>query len=93
MCRTLLMQTTNALKLRQSLGSILKKLAKNGEPIMVEKDHKPAAVLISIEDYQTRFVDRVADEKREQIVAAIRKNAVKIPKGQSTLNELRNLRS
>ena len=57
------MKKTNALKLRQSLGMILKDLQKTGQPLLVEKDRKPAAVLITVEDYFKRFVDREADER------------------------------
>jgi prevent-host-death family protein len=82
------MKTTNALKLRQSLGKILKQLAKDGEPIIVEKDRKPAAVLIAIEDFQRRFADREADAAREAIVARIKGYQFKLPSGKSSLDLL-----
>ncbi len=62
----------NALQLRQSLGAILKKLQTGKQPILIERNSKPAAVLITLEDYQKRFVDREADEKRKQLVRRIK---------------------
>ena len=66
------MDNVNALTLRQSLGKVLKSLQKSGKPILIEKDRKPAAVLISLRDYQTRFVDQEADAARKDIVRALR---------------------
>ena len=51
------MYKTNALKMRQNLGSVLRKLSKTGRPVLVEQNRKPVAVLISLEDYQKRFTD------------------------------------
>jgi prevent-host-death family protein len=66
------MEKVNALSLRQSLGKVLRQLQKGGQPVLVEKDRKPAAVLISLADYQKRFVDRIADEQRLEIVRRIK---------------------
>ena len=86
------METVNALQLRQSLGRVLKRLAKTGRPILLEKDRKPAAVIISLEDYRTRFVDIEADRQRHEIVARIKSAALRTPKGRSTLDLLREVR-
>lgn len=83
MCHNLFevfMIKTNALQLRQSLGAVLKKLQSSKQPILVERNSKPAAVLITIEDYQKRFVDREADEKRRQLVHRIRQLRTNLPK-------------
>ncbi len=66
------MDKTNALKLRQSLGKVLNQLKKNKGPILVEQNSKPAAVLISIEEYKKRFVDYDADEKRKELVSKLK---------------------
>lgn len=79
------MKRTNALKLRQSLGKLLKELARDGEPILVERDRKPAAVLIAIEDFQRRFADKEADALREEIVSRIANYQLRLPKGKSSL--------
>lgn len=87
------METVNALQLRQSLGRILKRLEKTGGPILLEKDRKPAAVIISLEDYRKRFVDVEADRLRTEIVERIRNAGLKTPPGVSTLDLLREVRS
>ncbi len=86
------METVNALQLRQSLGRVLERLAKTGRPILLEKDRKPAAVIISLEDYRTRFVDIEADRRRTEIVERIKRAALRLPKGMSTLELLREVR-
>lgn len=86
------MKKTNALKLRQSLGSVLTLLQKTGEPILVEKGSKPAAVLITLEDYKKRFVDFDADQLRKEIVEKILSTHAKLPEGSSTLDLVRSLR-
>ena len=87
------MKKVNALELRQSVGKVLKALEKGGEPVMVERQRKPAAVLISIEDYEKRFADRDADEKRREIVERIRALKFSAPKGKTSLDLLREQRS
>lgn len=65
------MQKINALELRQSLSKVMHKLQRGGKPILVEKGRKPAAVLISLEDFKKRFVEKQADEIRHQVQAKI----------------------
>ncbi len=83
---------TNALQLRQSLGAVLKKLQTSRQPILVEKNSKPAAVLITLEDYQKRFVDREADEKRKELVSRIKKMRQRLPEGESSIDLIRESR-
>lgn len=87
------MQKTNALQLRQSLGKVINRLLKTGEPILLEKDRKPVAVIISLEEYQKRFVDYEADKKREEMVERIRKAQIPLPEGTTSLDLIRNIRS
>jgi len=87
------MDHVNALTLRQSLGRVLKTLQKNGKPILVEKDRKPAAVLISLEDYKKRFVDYEADEQRKAIIERIASADLCFEHGQSGVTILRSLRN
>lgn len=82
----------NALQLRQSLGSILKKLKAGGQPILIERNSKPAAVLITLEDYQKRFVDREADEKRKRLVARIKELRSELPENTKSIDLIRDLR-
>ena len=71
------MKKASALSLRQSLGKILAQLARSGEPVLIEQRQRPAAVLISLEDYQKRFVDREADEQRRRIVERIKRASLR----------------
>jgi prevent-host-death family protein len=86
------MEKVNALELRQSLGRVLKRLEKTGRPILLEKDRKPAAVIISLEDFRTRFVDVEADRRRIEIVDKIKSATLKAPKGRSAVDVLREVR-
>ena len=62
------MKKVNALSVRQSLGKVLRELERTGEPILVEKGRRPAAVLITLRDFNERFVDRAAAEERRRVV-------------------------
>ncbi len=87
------MKPVNAVTLRQSLGRVLRQLERGGEPIVVQRGRRPAAVLISLRDYQERFVDREPDARRRAIVAALKETRFEKPAGQTTLDVLRELRS
>jgi prevent-host-death family protein len=86
------METVNALELRQSLGRVLQRLKKTGQPILLEKDRKPAAVIISLEDYRKRFVDVEADRLRNEVVERIKLAELRAPKGVSSLDLVREVR-
>ena len=86
------MRKTNALDLRQNMGKIVSDLLKTGQPVLIEKSRKPVAVLISLADYQARFVDKEADEKRKELVSEIRKAQLTLPEGSSSLALVRKLR-
>ena len=92
MCHIGVMEKVNALQLRQSLGRVLQRLKKTGQPILLEKDRKPAAVIISLEDFRTRFVDVEADSLRREMVERIRDARLKTPQSKTTLDLLRELR-
>ena len=93
MCQNVEMKKANALQLRQNMGRIVKELLKTGEPILIEKARTPVAVLITLEDYQKRFVDREADSKRKEVVEKIRSAAIKVPSGKKSIDLIRELRS
>ncbi|OGQ81838.1 MAG: hypothetical protein A2289_03395 [Deltaproteobacteria bacterium RIFOXYA12_FULL_58_15] len=88
------MKKVNALRLRQSLGSLLRELEEGGEPISVERHNRPVAVLISPRDFKERFADHDAFEERRQLVAEIhefRKRQVEDePSTVAVLRELRD---
>ncbi len=86
------MQKTNALQLRQNMGAVVARLIATGEPILLEKDRTPVAVLISLEDYKKRFVDVDADISRRQLVTEIKDARIKLPKDTSSLDLVRSIR-
>ena len=86
------MKTTNAIEVRRSLGKVLSLLAKGGEPVLVERNGKPAAVLISIEDYRERFADGQAAEERLQLVEEILASRVPARGKQTSVGAVRALR-
>lgn len=76
----MVMKKTNALQMRRSLGKVLSGLERGGEPVLVERNRQPVAVLIAFDDYQERFVDKVAAERREELardILATRRRAKK----------------
>lgn len=87
------MKHVNALELRQNLGRVLRGLEKGGEPVVIDRQRQPAAVLISLVDYQKRFVDKDADEQRRAVVERIRALEFSPPRGKTTLDLLRKVRS
>ena len=57
------MRTVTPLDLRRSLGSILD-AASSGERFLIERDHRPVAVLVSVEDGRRLDDDREARRRR-----------------------------
>lgn len=62
------MRTISPLDLRRSLGSILD-AASAGERFLIERDHRPLAVLVSVED--ANRLDESAEEIRKRRLAAL----------------------
>ncbi len=62
------MRVITPLDLRRSLGAILD-AASAGERIVIERDHRPLAMLVSVED--GRRLDPDADELRRRRLAAL----------------------
>jgi len=62
------MKTVTPMDLRRSLGRILDE-ASAGERFLIERDHKPMAVLVSVEEAQRLEPD--AAEQRRQRKAAL----------------------
>ena len=79
-----------ALELRNRLGSILDRLDKEQEPVIVEKDRKPRAVLLPLSLYRERFLDFQEKALRDELVREIRESAP--PSVRDTVAEIRRLR-
>ena len=64
-------KSVNILQLRQSLGKVVSLLEKSGEPVLVERRHQPVAVLISLQDFRERFVEKAAAQERDRVLEEI----------------------
>jgi antitoxin (DNA-binding transcriptional repressor) of toxin-antitoxin stability system len=62
------MRTISPLDLRRSLGAILD-AASAGERFLIERDHRPVAVLVSVEDGHR--LDGDPSERRRRALAAL----------------------
>lgn len=86
------MKKVNALELRQSLGRIVTALERTGEPILLEKGRRPVAVLISLRDFQERFVEKAGADARDRILADIDQLAVESVDRTPAVEILREIR-
>lgn len=86
------MEIVNALKLRNNLGAILDRLTNTGEPILVSKDRKIRAVLITPEQYETRFLDWQAKEEKEKFMSAVSAMKRKRIGSENSISILRQIR-
>lgn len=86
------MKTVNALTMRNNLGSVLQELEETREPILVAKGRRVRAVLITPEDFQRRFIDRQAEERKQEWMRRL--DELRAPRlgGATTLDVLRELR-
>jgi PHD/YefM family antitoxin component YafN of YafNO toxin-antitoxin module len=86
------MRQVNALKIRNHLGEVLDLLQNEGEPIVISKGRKIAAVLITPEQYQRRFLDHQTEEQKRKMMkslAAMRANRIGSRNSLAILRELR----
>jgi len=86
------MKPINALTLRQTLGKILDQVDRTG-PVVIEKGRRPRAVLISIKDWQERFVDlEAADERKSLMREMLSMRSSARTSTQGVVEEVRTLR-
>jgi len=86
------MEEVNALKIRNNLGAVLDRLNDRGEPIFISKGRKIRAVLVTPEQFEKRFLDWQAEEKKKRFLENFN-NLRKGKKGKlSSLTVLRQLR-
>ncbi|HRR42257.1 MAG TPA: type II toxin-antitoxin system Phd/YefM family antitoxin [Syntrophales bacterium] len=86
------MKEVNALKLRNNLGEILEQLTKTGEPVLISKGKKAKAVLITVEQFEKRFLDYQAEEKKKELLDTIQGLKERRTGSKSGLEVLRELR-
>jgi PHD/YefM family antitoxin component YafN of YafNO toxin-antitoxin module len=86
------MEEVNALTIRNKLGEILDRLEKKGEPILISKGRKIRAVLVTPAQFERRFLDCQAEEKKSLLLKAIKEMREKRTGKVSSLMALRTLR-
>jgi hypothetical protein len=86
------MEEVNALALRNRLGEILDRLEKNEEPILISKGRKIKAVLVTPAQFERRFLDWQAEEKKKKLLAMILHLRKKRRGAESSLSVLRTIR-
>ena len=65
------MREINAAQLRQSLGRVAGELEATGEPILLKVGRRPVGVIISMRDFEERFVLHDAAARRKALVDEI----------------------
>jgi len=60
------MKTVNALTVRNNLGKVLQDLEDTKEPILISKGRRIRAAIITIEDFQRRFIDKQAEDEKQR---------------------------
>jgi PHD/YefM family antitoxin component YafN of YafNO toxin-antitoxin module len=86
------MRQVNALKIRNHLGEVLDMLDADGEPILISKGRKIAAVLITPEQYQRRFLDYQTEEKKRKMRERLAEMKAHRLGNRNSLSVLRELR-
>ncbi|MCX7037970.1 MAG: type II toxin-antitoxin system Phd/YefM family antitoxin [Spirochaetes bacterium] len=86
------MKTVNALTIRNKLGSVLQELEEGKEPILITKGRKVRAVLITPGDFQTRFLDKQAEEEKQRWIRKLAELRAPRVGSLSSLDALRDLR-
>jgi PHD/YefM family antitoxin component YafN of YafNO toxin-antitoxin module len=86
------MEEVNALKIRNNLGEILDRLNATGEPILVWKGRKLRAVLVTPQDFETRFLDYKVMEDKKRLLDTMRALKKKKKEPTESIELLRQLR-
>ena len=86
------MKTINALFLRHKLGEILQEMENTKEPVLISKGKEIKAALVPIEDFQKRFLDKLAEEERRKMKEKIRSLIAPRIGPMDSLNTLEDLR-
>ena len=86
------MNTVNALKIRNRFGEVLDLLDREKKPILITKSKKIRAVLICYEDFQTRFLDKQAEEKKENFLKQVESHTAPSLVPEDSVDVLRKLR-
>jgi prevent-host-death family protein len=61
-------KTFSATEVKNRFGRVLRDLSITGGPIIVEKDNKPVAVILSIEEYERMVFSKPLSLEQQQVV-------------------------
>ncbi|MGO8987784.1 MAG: type II toxin-antitoxin system Phd/YefM family antitoxin [bacterium] len=61
------MKTVTALDLRKKLGSVLNDVSRKGEQVVISRANKPLAVLISLDEYEEKVLNKNRERKLENV--------------------------
>ena len=86
------MNAVSALDVRNNLGRILDDLDRTGNPVVINKGRTARAVLISLDDFERRFIEYQAQERRRELIERVRKMRTPASDGVDTVEVLRRLR-
>lgn len=86
------MKEVTVLTLRKRLGEILEQLEKTGEPVLVSKGRKARAVMITLGQFEQRFLVYQAEEKKRDLLAKIEASRSARIGRKSSVDVLRALR-
>lgn len=86
------MEEVNALKIRNHLGEILDHLNETGEPILICKGGKLRAVMVTPQDFETRFLDYKVKEDKERLLKGMHSLRQKKKEPTESIELLRQLR-
>ena len=86
------MEKVNALKIRNNLGEILDRLNETGQPILISKGRKLRAVLVTPQDFETRFLDYSVKEEKKRLLDTMRALRKKKKEPMESIELLRQLR-
>ncbi len=63
------METLTALDLRKKLGSVLDDVANKGKEIVVSRANRPLAVIIPVEEYEKKILNKDREKSLGEIAA------------------------
>jgi prevent-host-death family protein len=61
-------QSLPATEVKNRFGRVLRQIAKTGGPIIVERDGKPVAVILSMSEYQRMQPQAIPDDKQRDLL-------------------------
>lgn len=86
------MRKVNAVQLRPSVRKLVDLLEKTGQPVVLANGQEPVAAVISMRDYNERFVERAAAGERQSIMDEMDRIAIRSKDETTVVDVVRDLR-